>query len=240
MNFKNKINLLKNFYLFFFIVSIFVIKPSFSNSEQFNFYADLVQDWSKIFPDQNRNAAGPKFFKHILNKEITYQDFVEYNKLYCAVSGSLIEPNNRPEFVYLKSDENDEKICGFYHRCCVPCSCDLMKYSKVKKMKYNFTDGEKEFFVLTINNPCGKKDFPKQVNKNYFCDGDKLDNNQVVVIDNRLVIGLFHNASKCNAQSISTINNHEITGSYCEIRNNTPLNEVQGGMGNIFIKMARD
>ena len=114
MNFKNKINLLKNFYLFFFIVSIFVIKPSFSNSEQFNFYADLVQDWSKIFPDQNRNAAGPKFFKHILNKEITYQDFVEYNKLYCAVSGSLIEPNNRPEFVYLKSDENDEKICGFY------------------------------------------------------------------------------------------------------------------------------
>jgi len=115
-----------------------------------------------------------------------------------------------------------------------------MKYSKVKKMKYNFTDGEKEFFVLTINNPCGKKDFPKQVNKNYFCDGDKLDNNQVVVIDNRLVIGLFHNASKCNAQSISTINNHEITGDYCELRNNSPLNEVQGGMGDIFIRMARD
>ena len=44
-----------------------------------------------------------------------------------------------------------------------------MKYSKVNKMKYNFTDGEKEFFVLTINNPCGKKDFPKEVNKSYFC-----------------------------------------------------------------------
>ena len=117
----------------------------------------------------------------------------------------MIDPNNKPEFVYLKNAENDEKICGFYHKCCYPCSCDLMKYSKVKKMKYTFTDGEKEFFVLTIKNPCSKKDFPREVNKDYFCDGNKLDNNQVFVLDERLVIGLFHNATKCNSQSIAAI-----------------------------------
>ncbi len=235
--FYKKIKLLKNLIIFLLITIFCFIKPSYS--KDFNYYEDLVKDWIKIFPDQNRNAAGPKFFKHILDKEITYDDFIEYNKLYCAVSGSLISPNSRPDFVYLKSAENGEKICGFYHKCCFPCSCDLMKYSQVKNMKYKFSDGEKEFTVLTIKNPCGKKDFPREVNRNYFCKGEVLDNNQVVSIDNRLVIGLLHNSSKCNEQSIAAIDKDEYTGSYCELRNNAPLEQVEGGMGDIFIKMAR-
>ncbi len=235
--FYKKIKLLKNLIIFLLITIFCFIKPSYS--KDFNYYEDLVKDWIKIFPDQNRNSAGPKFFKHILDKEITYDDFIEYNKLYCAVSGSLISPNSRPDFVYLKSAENGEKICGFYHKCCFPCSCDLMKYSQVKNMKYKFSDGEKEFTVLTIKNPCGKKDFPREVNRNYFCKGEVLDNNQVVSIDNRLVIGLLHNSSKCNEQSIAAIDKDEYTGSYCELRNNAPLEQVEGGMGDIFIKMAR-
>ena len=107
-------------------------------------------------------------------------------------------------------------------------------------MKYSINDGEKEFFVLTIKNPCGKEDFPKEVNKDYFCNGNKLDDNQVFVLDERLVIGLFHNAIKCNSQSIAAIDNHQITGSYCELRNNAPLEEVKGGMGDIFIRLAKD
>ena len=236
--FYKKIKSLKTLFIFLLITFFCFLKPSYS--KDFNYYEDLVKDWIKIFPDQNRNAAGPKFFKHILDKEITYQDFIEYNKLYCAVSGSLISPNSRPDFVYLKSAENGEKICGFYHKCCFPCSCDLMKYSQVKNMKHKFSDGEKEFTVLTIKNPCGKKDFPREVNRNYFCNGEVLDNNQVVSIDNRLVIGLLHNSSKCNEQSIVAIDKDEYTGAYCELRNNAPLEEVQGGMGDIFIKMARD
>ena len=235
--FYKKIKSLKTLFIFLLITIFCFIKPSYS--KDFNYYEDLVKDWIKIFPDQNRNAAGPKFFKHILDKEITYQDFIEYNKLYCAVSGSLISPNSRPDFVYLKSAENGEKICGFYHKCCFPCSCDLMKYSQVKNMKHKFLDGEKEFTVLTIKNPCGKKDFPREVNKNYFCNGEVPDNNQVVSIDNRLVIGLLHNSSKCNEQSIAAIDKDEYTGAYCQLRNNAPL-ELQGGMGDIFIKMARD
>ena len=49
-----------------------------------------------------------------------------------------------------------------------------------------------------------------------------------------------HNASKCNEQSIAAIDKDEYTGTYCELRNNAPLEQVQGGMGDIFIKMARD
>ena len=50
-------------------------------AQERNYYQELVNEWSKIFPDRNRNAAGPKFFKHILNKDITYQEFVEFLSL---------------------------------------------------------------------------------------------------------------------------------------------------------------
>ena len=86
--FCKKFKALKTFFLFLLITFFCFIKPSYS--KDFNYYDDLVKDWIKIFPDQNRNAAGPKFFKHILDKEITYQDFIEYNKLYCAVFSWII------------------------------------------------------------------------------------------------------------------------------------------------------
>ena len=68
------------------------------------YYENLVSNWSKIFPDQNRNAAGPKFFKFIIDQDMNYKEFVEYNKLYCAVSGSLISPGSMPEFLYVNQD----------------------------------------------------------------------------------------------------------------------------------------
>jgi len=63
---------------------IFTLVLSFSNissSSEKNYYKDLITDWSRIFPDKNRNAAGPKFFKYIIDKDITYKDFIEYNKM---------------------------------------------------------------------------------------------------------------------------------------------------------------
>ena len=50
----------------------------------------------------------------------------------------------------------------------------------------------------------------------------------------------FENATKCNSQRIASINSHEVTGQYCELRNNAPIEEVQGGMGDIFIRLAKD
>ena len=121
-------NLLKAFF-FFSSISIWVF------AEEKNYHKELITDWSRIFPDQNRNAAGPKFFKYIIDK-IT-KDFTEYNKLYCAVSGSLIDPNSEPDFLYAKESKTGEKICGDYYKCCIPCSCDIMKYSKVEN-KHEF------------------------------------------------------------------------------------------------------
>ena len=226
-------------YFIFLLIFWTVFQINILNASEKNYYQDIVNDWYKIFPDQNRNAAGPKFFKYILDKDITFKDFEEYNKLYCAVSGSLISPNSSPDFVYLKEDVTDKKICGSYYKCCIPCSCDLMKYAKTKKMKHKFSDIEKEFYVLTINNPCGKKDFPYQVNRDYFCNGNQLDKSQVSVVEDKLVIGYLHESRPCQNTDLDYINEHEVTGKFCAFRNNTPLDELKSGMGDIFIKLAR-
>ncbi len=229
----------KNIFLFAAISILTLSFSNISNSSEKNYYKDLITDWSRIFPDQNRNAAGPKFFKYIIDKDITYEDFIEYNKLYCAVSGSLIDPNSEPDFLLVKEKGTNQKICGNYYKCCVPCSCDIMKYSEVQKMKYQFKDEIKEFFVFTIKNPCNKEDFPNRVNKDYFCTGDKIYSKQVFSLDDRIVIGLLHNGKSCKKDEIDFVKNHPITGRYCELRNNTPIENLQTGMGDIFIKLAR-
>ena len=54
-----------NIFLIVFLIS-FQLK-SFAGEK--NYHKELITDWSRIFPDKNRNAAGPKFFKHILTKK---------------------------------------------------------------------------------------------------------------------------------------------------------------------------
>ena len=208
-------------------------------AQEKNYHKELITDWSRIFPDKNRNAAGSKFFKYIIDKKITYEEFIEFNKLYCAVSGSLIDPGSDSEFLFINESKTNNKICGNYYRCCVPCSCDIMKYSEVQKMKYKFVDGLQEFYVITIKNPCNKKDFPDNVNKDYFCDGKKINNNEVYKLNNRIVIGLLHNGKSCNNYDINLVKSHQVTGQYCKLRNKTPLDELDAGMGDIFIKLAR-
>ena len=228
-------NILKLLVVFFSVLTF----SNISYSSEKNYYKDLITDWSRIFPDKNRNAAGPKFFKYIIDKDLTYKDFIEYNKLYCAVSGSLIDPNSEPDFIFVNEMESKRKICGSYYKCCIPCSCDIMKYSEVQKMKYKFKDGTKNFFVFTIKNPCGKKDFPDRVNKGYFCDGTKINKKQVYDLNGRIVIGLLHNGKNCKKDEIDFVKSHNITGRFCEFRNNTPLENLEAGMGDIFIKLAR-
>ena len=209
---------------------------SFANTEEL--YAKLVQDWPSIFPDGNRNAAGPRFFKYILDQDLEYEEFLQFNKLYCAVSGSLISPDVQPDEIFLTNSENDEKICGQYYKCCWPCLCDVMKYSETKKIKIDFKDQSKDIYTIVIDNPCNKNDFPELVNRDYFCKGNELNKEYTFSVDNKLVIGLLHNAQKCDAYDIDYVQNNQITGPMCEARNSMPLGELNSGMGDIFIRLA--
>ena len=246
---KPQCNSLKNHYFLtmkFFLKTLFIIFIFGSlthaevNFQQKKFYYEnLVKNWTKIFPDSNRNAAGPRFFKYLIDQNLTYEEFIEYNKLYCPVSGSLINPGEKPDFIFVKELRTQKNICGELYRCCWPCSCDLMNYTKVKKIKHKFKDGPRSIDVLLIDNPCTKKDFPKEVNKNYFCTGQKLNKEEVHVVDSKLVIGILYEAKKCRKTDIKKIESNEITGKFCAFKNDIPLEEMNIGMGDIFIKMAR-
>ena len=71
------------------------------------------------------------------------------------MSGSPIDPNrgNIKDFIVVK-DLDDNNICGDYYRCCTPCNCDLMKYTKTEKINIPLRDGTFIYHVLTINDPC--------------------------------------------------------------------------------------
>ena len=151
----------------------------------------------------------------------------------------MINPGEKPDFIFVKELRTQKNICCELYRCCWPCSCDLMNYTKVKKIKHKFKDGPRSIDVLLIDNPCTKKDFPKEVNRNYFCNGQKLDKEEVYVVDSKLVIGILYEAKKCQKTDIKKIESNEITGKFCAFKNDIPLDEMNIGMGDIFIKMAR-
>ena len=113
-----------------------------------------------------------------------------------------------------------------------------MKFVEVQTLEKNFNDKIDLINVLTIKNPCEKQDFPEEVDRDSLCIGTSLNKKRVTEINGRLVVGILFDGKICTPRDIEKINREVITGSYCPLRNNTPLEEVRGGMGDIFIKMA--
>ena len=231
-------------YIFTFFVMYLMISPiSFGESPSsdtlklMRYYEELRADWGKIFPNKNRNAGGALFFKYIFDNSDSRDEFFEKNKMYCSVSGSLVRPGSQPEFVSVRGHD-EELICGSLYRCCWPCSCDVMKYVQVQALEKTFNDKTELINVLTIKNPCEKPDFPEEVDRESICVGTSLNKKRVTEINGRLVVGVLFESKICSPKDIEKINREVITGSYCPLRNNTPLKEVRGGMGDIFIKMA--
>ena len=61
-----KLNKIINLFIkkFLLIICTALLVLSYNSSleaQERNYYQELVNEWSKIFPDRNRNAAGPKF-----------------------------------------------------------------------------------------------------------------------------------------------------------------------------------
>ena len=202
-------------------------------------YQQLKKDWWKIFPDGNRNVGGPKFFDYTLKNSRNVEEFTSLNRLFCPVSGSLISPKSTPELVYVDEEGSSRKICGQLYRCCWPCSCDVMKYVTAEKFNLQIGEQNDEFFLLKIKNPCSKENFPAEVTRSYFCKGDKINDSSVHFSSEKITVGMLHNAHVCSREEIAYIDEQLITGKYCPLRNNTPVSEIKGGMGDIFIKLAQ-
>ena len=151
-----------------------------------------------IFPNRARNAAGFKFFEYIYDNLAKDKFFDIYNKLYCGVSGSIVYPDDpsqpyRRYSVVKVKDLNNKCVYGKYYRCCTPCNCDIMKYTKVVRVPEVPKDSGRfyERNLITIGDPCLNEDkFPPEVDRNVFtCSNNVLKFGYRVDSNNRLTKG---------------------------------------------------
>lgn len=196
-------------------------------------YELLMKDFDTIFPDRNRNAGGPQFFKHIVDMNLSKDDFELYNSFYCGVSGSPVDPKRGKvsDYVIVKNLKGED-IYGKYYRCCWPCLCDIMKYARVDKYDANLNDTCVTYDVLTIEDPCcNKSKIPDSVSS-YKCENGKTQNG-VYSRNGRLIFALFYDTKVATeSDDISDVLER------CSERMDTRPDDLRGGMGDIFVKLS--
>jgi hypothetical protein len=204
-------------------------KEGFTDNE---LYEKLMNDFDEIFPDRNRNAGGPQFYHHIVSLNPTIEEFKKYNTFYCAVSGSPIDPKRGETYdnIIVKGLD-DKEYYGKYYRCCWPCLCDIMREGTVyvEPFTVKLKDGDYTHYVLTIMDPClNSEKIPEEISS-FQCD--KVTKNGIHSNSCRLIIGILHDVEEYKNQDVS-----DILGK-CQERMNTPVDKLQGGMGDISVKL---
>lgn len=221
---------------------VFPLALLFANvlhAQNTDLYQELKNNWGDIFPTGNRNAGGALFFKYIIDNYKDSNDFLELNKLYCPVSGSLIRPASKPDFINVSEHEKFTPICGLLFKCCWPCSCDIMRSVETRKKRIEFSDKELDVYLLLIDDPCIKENFPQEIERALFCKGRNINSDRVYSVDGKIVIGILHQASECSNSDQNKIQADKITGAQCMLRNQTKIEDLRGGMGDIFMRLAR-
>lgn len=217
----------------FLLYLIFFYNQTEGMSNDQELFDKLMDDFNDIFPDSNRNSGGGQFYHHIVtNLNPTKEEYLKYNKFYCAVSGSPIDPNREGIHNHLKVKGVDGKeYYGKYYRCCTPCVCDIMKYVLVEKHVVNLKDGEYEHYVFTINDPCkNESKIPSEVTS-FKCKNSKTENG-ILSKSGRLIIGVLYDVEPYQNQDIEDVLK------MCEERNSKEPDELQFGMGDIFVKLS--
>ena len=201
-------------------------------------YNILYGDYRNIFPDMNRNAGGVQFFEYVMTKNPTKKDFEIYTTFFCGVSGSLIDPDRDGIFDYVVlKDLNNKEIHGKYYRCCSPCLCDIRKYSRVEKMNIKLKDGTYPYYVITIPDPCkNKKKIPDEVSS-FVCKNKKTQNG-IFSLSGRLIINILHEGKPYQASSQDMKKHFDTLLQNCKERNSMKPDELQYGMGDIFVKLS--
>lgn len=211
-------------------------------------YNILLRDYNKIFPNRaNRNAAGFKFFSYIYDHLAKNEElFDAYNTMYCAVSGSVVQPGGNNFSVLKVNNKNGECVYGKYYRCCVPCNCDIMKYVTVEKCKIELPKQSGNFIdkqLLTIGDPCiHENKIPSEVDKNIFkCNSNLLEHGYRVKDgmltkgQGRLVIGVLYPVLARDMNKLEQSVGMCTTGNK---RFYQEPNKLKYGMGDIFVNLA--
>jgi len=228
-----KIILLISFILFLCLHSNPRTEEPFSNDEKQEHFDRLMSQFNVIFPSKdgrgNRNAGGPQFYKFISEMGLSIEEFKLYNQFYCGVSGSPIDPNRTNIVKNISVNTLDgNKIVGSYYHCCWPCLCDIMKYARVEEHTVSLSDGDYTHNVLTIEDPCQKEEKIPQSVTAYQCNG--VTENGIRTTSGRLIFAVLYEPLSDDSLEFST--------NQCQERMNTDPDDLRGGMGDIFVKLA--
>ena len=218
------------------------IIEGFSQEEKQVLFDDFMENhYRTIFPDGGRNSGGPMFYHYFLNNmTLDKGHFLVYNQFYCGVSGSIVSPSrsNITNHIVLEDLSGNEWF-GKYYRCCVPCPCDLMRYAKVEPHTVQLSDGPYPHYVITIDDPCINPDgIPDQVTA-YQCSNGITQNGERTSSGRLIVAVLFghHEMDELPIPYDSSV--HTIDADqYCNTRICQAPEELQGGMGDIFVLLS--
>ena len=207
-------------------------------------FKNLMNDFETIFPKNNRNAGGVQFYHHIHNhiNTLTKELFMLYNTYYCGVSGSPVDPKrgNTYDIIEVSNNDNTKKYVGKYYRCCRPCLCDVMKYATAEKHVIELSDGPHEHVVLVIDDPCYKEDeIPDEVSS-FTCEND-ITLNGIRSNSGKLIFAVLHEYTEYNNDDEYS-DEHKVNlkkvKDKCKERMETEPDDLMGGMGDIFAKLA--
>ena len=198
-------------------------------------YDQLMDQFRTIFPSENRNSGGVQFY-HYISEVIqpSYTDFLLYNQMYCGVSGSPIDPqrDNR-SFDIVIEDLKGKLWVGTQYICCTPCVCDMIRYARVEPHEYQGNP----IYVFSIPDPCQDPiKIPPSV-ESFQCDQKKTTNASKTT-SGRVIVGLFYNPVPYDPNNPDHKQIKQQCDELCAERNSQDPNELQGGMGDIFVKLA--
>ena len=209
-----------------------------------NHFKNLMNNFETIFPKNNRNAGGVQFYHYIYNNRnmLTKDLFMLYNTYYCGVSGSPVDPKrgNTYDIIEVSNNDNTKKYVGKYYRCCWPCLCDVMKYAKAEVFTVELSDGPHEHIVLVIDDPCYKEDkIPKDVSS-FDCEND-ITLNGIRSDSGKLIFAVLHEHTEYSNEDDYS-EEHKVNlkkvKDKCRERMETEPDDLMGGMGDIFAKLA--
>ncbi len=192
---------------------------SIKNNIFFLLFTNMESYYNSIFPNGNRNVGGPQYFHYIHTHGLS----PDLHKRYCAVSGSPIDGQHSME-VKLPTVDGGKHVCGDFYLCCWPCACDLMRFAKAETYM-NQT-------VLTIPDPCNNPKAFKKIKAvtSYQCINNQTQNGMHAP-SGRLITGVLHRPRPCTTNVQNTLKR-------CAERNDTPVSQLTGGMGDIFARVA--
>jgi len=117
---------------------------------------DLWDEYSNIFPNNNRNAASHRWANFILERSAGLEVKVieQLFRGFCAVSGSPVTPSTGKRYKYSLPKVAGGSLNGFVYHCCSPCVCDTQEFIRVDTKTVQTAAGPRKFNFQVVGNPC--------------------------------------------------------------------------------------